>query len=155
MSAEHRSDPAGSHDALLEALDRAGVEGGALPDPAQLPRGLPGRLEGALALLRQLDQVLGGAAAPAGPAASPPPASLGRFEVRRELGRGGFGVVFLAHDPQLRREVALKVPHAEALLHPDLRARFLREARAAAGLDHANVVPVYEAAEAGAVCYIA
>jgi WD40 repeat protein len=83
------------------------------------------------------------------------PGRLGRFQLLRELGRGGCGIVFLALDPVLGRPVALKVPHPEALLHPDLRARFLREAQAAAGLDHPNVVPVYEAGEIGPVCYIA
>jgi serine/threonine protein kinase len=71
------------------------------------------------------------------------------------LGRGGCGVVFLAYDPQLRRQVALKVPRAETLFSPDLRARFQHEARAAAALDHPNLVPVYEAGEEGSVCYIA
>jgi hypothetical protein len=51
--------------------------------------------------------------------------------------------------------VALKVPRAEALVSPEARERFLREARAAAGLDHPNVVPVYEAGEVNSVCYIA
>jgi WD40 repeat protein/serine/threonine protein kinase len=83
------------------------------------------------------------------------PDHLGRFQIRRELGRGGFGVVFLAHDPQLRREVALKVPRPDVLVSPELRERFLREARAAAALDHPNVVPVYEAGAVGFVCYIA
>jgi len=84
-----------------------------------------------------------------------PPRSLGRFQIRRELGRGGFGVVFLAFDPLLSREVALKVPRAEALITPDLSVRFRHEALAAARLDHPNIVPVYEAGEAGPVAYIA
>ena len=83
------------------------------------------------------------------------PARLGRFRLLCELGRGGQGVVFLAFDPALGRQVALKVPRPEALLNPDLRQRFLREAHAAAGLDHPNLVPVYEAGEDGPVCYIA
>jgi len=80
--------------------------------------------------------------------------ALGRFQIVRELGRGGFGVVFLADDPMLGRRVALKVPRLEALADPGLRERFLREARAAASLDHPNVVPVYEAGQVGLVCYI-
>lgn len=80
---------------------------------------------------------------------------LGRFEIRRELGRGSFGIVYLAYDPGLGREVALKIPRADALADPDQRHRFQREARAAAGLDHPNLVPVYEAGEVGPVCYIA
>src|SRR5262249_26515242 len=95
----------------------------------------------------------------------PPPSSassplagairLGRFELRHEVGRGGFGIVFLAWDSWLRREVALKVPRLEAFLIPELRRRFLHEARAAAGLNHPSIVPVYEAGEASGVCYIA
>ena len=89
------------------------------------------------------------------PIAEPMPRRFGRFLVRRELGRGAFGVVSQAYDPHLRREVALKVPRAEALLTPELRARFRHEAMAAAGLDHPNIVPVYEAGEEGPVCFIA
>ena len=59
------------------------------------------------------------------------PRAFGRFRVIKELGRGGFGVVFLAIDPQLNRPVALKLPLAEALLQSEVRQRFLREARAA------------------------
>lgn len=90
------------------------------------------------------------------PAAYPgsPPERFGRFRVVRELGRGGFGVVYLADDPALGRQVALKLPRPEALADPALRERFLREARAAAALDHPNVVPVHEAGAVGPVCYI-
>src|SRR6516225_3614333 len=89
----------------------------------------------------------------------PPPTPtltrLGRFQIRRELGRGAFGVVLLAFDPKLGREVALKIPHPEALAVPEIRARFKREARAAASLDHPNLVPVFEAGEVDHVCYLA
>jgi tRNA A-37 threonylcarbamoyl transferase component Bud32 len=84
-----------------------------------------------------------------------PVGTFGRFHIRRELGRGGFGIVFLADDPRLRRPVALKVPRPDALVNRELRERFLREARATAQLDHPHLVPVYEAGEVGAVCYIA
>lgn len=81
--------------------------------------------------------------------------SVGRFQLRRELGQGGYGIVYLAYDPLLNREVALKIPRANVLISPELRARFQQEARAAAGLDHPNIVPVFEAGEAGPFCYIA
>jgi WD40 repeat protein/serine/threonine protein kinase len=80
---------------------------------------------------------------------------LGRFEVLRELGRGGCGIVFLAFDPALGCRVALKVPRLEALLSGDGRRRLLNEARAAALLDHPNIVAVREVGEAGPLWYIA
>jgi WD40 repeat protein/serine/threonine protein kinase len=82
------------------------------------------------------------------------PSELGPFRVRRVLGRGAFGVVYLAEDTRLGRLVALKVPRPEALVTPLVRHRFLREARVTARLHHTNIVPVFEVGEAGAVCYI-
>ena len=80
---------------------------------------------------------------------------MGRFEVVRELGRGGFGIVFLAFDPLLCREVALKLPAPQVVVTPGLCDRFLREARAAAGLSHPNLVNVYETGAWGVAAYIA
>ena len=85
----------------------------------------------------------------------PCPTHLGRFEIRRLLGRGGFGIVYLAYDPVLCREIALKIPKADALIDAECRARFQREARATAGLDHPHLVPVHEAGQLGPVCYLA
>jgi eukaryotic-like serine/threonine-protein kinase len=82
------------------------------------------------------------------------PLLFGRFEVVREVGRGGFGVVYLVRDPVLDRDVALKVPRPEMLVTAEARQRFTREAHAAAVLDHPNIVPVYEAGELGSVAYI-
>jgi len=90
-----------------------------------------------------------------GGVAATEPRTFGRFQIVRELRRGGFGVVFLAHDPVLRRDVALKVPRPDALLTPDLRRRFLREAQAAARLTHPNLVAVHEVGEVGPICFIA
>ena len=81
--------------------------------------------------------------------------TFGRFELIRELGRGGHGVVFLAFDPTSKRDVAVKIPVPKALDSPDLRKRFLREARTAASLDHPGIVPAFEMGEVGPVCYIA
>lgn len=81
--------------------------------------------------------------------------SVGRFLIEEELGRGGFGVVFRAIDPTIGRQVALKVPRVDVLADPDVRRRFLREAHAAAQLDHPNLVPVFEVGEAAGTCYIA
>lgn len=79
---------------------------------------------------------------------------IGRFVLVAELGRGGYGVVFLAYDPSLDRDVALKLPRPEVLVTPELRRRFLREAQAAARLEHPNLVAVHEIGEDGAVCYL-
>src|SRR5262245_53965324 len=75
----------------------------------------------------------------------PRPTAIGRFVIRRELGRGGHGVVFLAFDPVLKREVALKVPRPEILPSAEMRLRFRRKAEAAARLEHPNLVPLHEA----------
>jgi len=84
-----------------------------------------------------------------------PAGTIGRFQIIRELGRGGLGVVLLAHDPLLSRNVALKLPRPEAIVTPQLRHRFRREGQAAARLTHPNIVPVYEVGEIGPICYIA
>jgi hypothetical protein len=76
---------------------------------------------------------------------------LGGFRVLKELGRGGMGVVFEAEDERLGRRVALKVMRPEAAAHPQGRARFLREARAAAALTHDHVVPIFQVGEDGGV----
>jgi non-specific serine/threonine protein kinase len=72
---------------------------------------------------------------------------LGRYRLDALLGRGGMGVVYLAHDVSLDRPVALKVIAPELAGVASFRERFLREARLAARLDHPNAVPVFEAGE--------
>ena len=71
------------------------------------------------------------------------------------MGKGGCGIVFLAYDPKLERDVALKIPRPEMLLSPEARRRLVREALAAAEFDHPNLVPVYETGEIGPICFIA
>ena len=83
------------------------------------------------------------------------PARIGRFVIKEKLGAGAFGAVYRAHDPQLGREVALKVPHPGALSEPRLVERFLREGRAAAGLHHPHIVPVFDAGQDGPHHYLA
>jgi TPR repeat protein len=72
---------------------------------------------------------------------------LGRYRVFRQLGQGGMGVVFEAEDSRLKRRVALKVMRVEAAACAEGRARFLREAEAAAALDHEHIVPVHDLGE--------
>src|SRR5262249_19417088 len=90
----------------------------------------------------------------AGLPALPVPQELGRFRVQRMLGQGGFGVVYLAEDQRLRRQVALKIPRAETLFTASLRQRFLREAQATARLSHPYVLPVFEPGEVGPFCFL-
>jgi WD40 repeat protein/tRNA A-37 threonylcarbamoyl transferase component Bud32 len=80
---------------------------------------------------------------------------VGRFQVRARLGAGAFGAVYRAYDPQLEREVALKVPHPGTLDTQARVERFLREARAAAQLRHPSIVPVHDAGQDGGHHYIA
>lgn len=113
------------------------------------------RLEADRHIVDQLNRL----SLPPSPSLPLPPSGLpftfGRFRVRRKLGAGGCGVVFLADDPVLGRTIALKVPRPHVLVSQDLQSRFLREAQAAAILSHPNIVPVYEAGTVGWVCYTA
>ena len=68
----------------------------------------------------------------------------GRYRLERILGEGGFGRVYLAFDKELRRQVAVKVPTAKRFKKPKDAEVYLAEARTVAGLDHPNVVPVYD-----------
>lgn len=83
------------------------------------------------------------------------PARFGRFELLRPIAEGGFGIVYLARDPLLGREVALKIPKPSTLFVTTSRSRFLREAKLLAQLRHPSIVTVHEAGEFGQLCYIA
>ena len=88
---------------------------------------------------------------------SPPPsdpiflafqsAVAGRYSIDRELGRGGMGIVYLAHEVHLDRLVAIKLLPPERAVDPMLRERFLREARLAAKLSHPNIIPIHAVEE--------
>ncbi|MEK7469394.1 MAG: protein kinase [Planctomycetota bacterium] len=80
---------------------------------------------------------------------------LGRYELVRELGRGGMGVVYEGFEPGLKRRVAIKTIIAGEGAPEDMVERFVRESRAAAALQHPNIVQVYEVGEADGVKYFA
>ena len=69
---------------------------------------------------------------------------LSQYTIESELGRGGMGIVYRAQDTKLNRTVAIKVLPAKRLEGGDDRVRFLREARAAAQLNHPNIATIYE-----------
>jgi serine/threonine-protein kinase len=76
-------------------------------------------------------------------------ALAGEYSLERELGRGGMGIVYLAREVQLDRLVAIKVLPEALAAQPEVRERFLREARMAASLSHPHIVPIYRVGEAG------
>ncbi|MEP7380847.1 MAG: serine/threonine-protein kinase [Gemmatimonadota bacterium] len=73
----------------------------------------------------------------------------GQYQLEREIGRGGMGIVYLAQDLKLVRPVAIKTLPYHLASDPLIRERFLREARTAAGLAHPNIVPIHRADELG------
>src|SRR5580658_2885794 len=72
------------------------------------------------------------------------PERIGRFRVEKILGQGGFGLVYLAHDDQLQRLVAIKVPHRHRVATAEVAEAHLAEARTVANLDHPHIVPVHD-----------
>ena len=79
---------------------------------------------------------------------------LGHFELIRKIGSGSFGTVWQARDLELDRAVAIKIPH-QVEMSPRETEKFLREARAAAQLQHPNLIPVHEIGRVGCTIYIA
>lgn len=72
------------------------------------------------------------------------PRHIGRYRIEKVLGKGGFGLVYLAHDDQLQRLVAIKVPHPHLVAQISNAEVYLTEARTVASLDHPHIVPVYD-----------
>lgn len=79
---------------------------------------------------------------------------LGKYLLKSQLGRGGMGVVYLATDLRLRRDVALKVLPRETSSNTDAVKRFLREARVAARLNHPNVVAIHDVDQQRGLCFL-
>ena len=75
------------------------------------------------------------------------------YELDREMGRGGMGIVYRARDRRLKRHVAIKILPPELAFRSEIRSRFLREAETAAQLSHPNIVPIYSVDEADGIVY--
>jgi serine/threonine-protein kinase len=75
------------------------------------------------------------------------------YELEREIGRGGMGIVYLARDRRLKRQVAIKLLPPELAFRSEIRTRFLREAETAAQLSHPNIVPIYSVDERDGLVY--
>ena len=101
------------------------LPGRAVPGAAPVPETLPGHTQSGAPEARQ----------------------VGRYLIKERLGRGGMASVFRAHDPGIGRDVAIKFLHATLCEDEEYRGRFLREARAAGGLSHPNIVTVFDVGE--------
>lgn len=75
------------------------------------------------------------------------------YELDKEIGRGGMGIVFKAKDRRLKRAVAVKLLPPELAFRSEIRSRFLREAETAAQLSHPNIVPIYSVDEKGGLVF--
>jgi len=83
------------------------------------------------------------------------PKHIGRYLVEKPLGRGGFGLVYLAYDDQLQRRVAIKVPHPHLVAQADQAQAYLTEARTVANLEHPHIVPVHDVGSTAQFpCYV-
>ncbi len=162
-----RAEP-GADPRLARALEeyRGLLEAGAAPERSAFLARHPDLAEALAECLSGLEFVhavapaVSGAAAEAAAAADAgagmgPCAPLGDFRILREVGRGGMGVVYEAEQLSLGRRVALKVLPFASTLDPRQLQRFHNEARAAAGLHHTNIVPVYAVGSERGVHYYA
>lgn len=135
-----------------ENESRQGLSEGSLPSyaPTTAASTFPARVEATVSMSDE--------AAASPPKILPPKPTeerIGRYRIAHLLGKGGFGQVFLAVDEELHRNVALKVPHAHRVDTGAAVEEYLAEARVLAGLDHPNIVPVFDFGRTeNGLCYI-
>ena len=82
------------------------------------------------------------------------PKTLGRYQLQHKLGEGSMGAVFLARDPQLERDIAIKVPYLSDGNHSKILSRFRAEARAVAAVNHPNICAIHEVSEDQGIPFI-
>jgi serine/threonine-protein kinase len=88
------------------------------------------------------------------PEHGPKPARIGKYVLHEEVGQGACGIVYRAHDPELDRTVAIKIPGRQNLMTQEERLRFRREGRSAAQLHHPGIVEVFDVGEIDGVCFL-
>jgi serine/threonine protein kinase/HEAT repeat protein len=150
--------------ALIQAEYEAAVRAGAATDLDAYARRFPRQVA---QLVQALETADGSRERPgrrsqpstlAGPRTNPadgdPPEQFGRYRIERRLGKGGMGAVYLAHDTQLDRQVAVKIPHFSPEDGSAVLERFYREAKAAATINHPNICPVYDVGEVQGTHYL-
>jgi hypothetical protein len=103
--------------------------------------------------LAALDQLFAPTTHPA-PTTPPCPERIGPYRIVREIGAGGFGVVYLAFDPDVKRSVAIKALHSGRIDQPEALARFQREAHATGRLRHPGIVQLFDYSRAGPPWYL-
>lgn len=136
---------------LLAKLEEASEREGAPGVDAEGPEGEGGEAGGEGEEGGETREVGGGSAADGGASAV---RVLGGCRILGELGKGGTGMVYRAFDPKLGREVAIKVLRPQGTPSQRQLERFLREGRAAAGLSHPGIIPIYDVGIDGGVYYI-
>ncbi len=122
----------------MDETKKVSVTEGSHP-PVEGPGGTSDETKG-LTLTEGWQTPFGG---PGGPSDGDP-SLIGRYRIIHRLGQGGFGRVYLAHDDDLDRPVAVKVPNPERITHSEDVEAFLTEARILAKLDHPHIVPVFD-----------
>jgi tRNA A-37 threonylcarbamoyl transferase component Bud32 len=148
---------AATDEELAAVLDGAldALQAGRAVDVAGLAAKHP-RLAEALAVLARLGRDRTTLPEPPrpGPPPLPLPERIGPYHIERELGAGGFGVVYQAYDAAVKRHVAVKVLHPGRLAQPEAVERFQREAQATARLQHPGIVRLYEYSRQGPPFYL-
>ena len=79
---------------------------------------------------------------------------LGQYRIKKEIGAGGMGVVFLAHDERLERDVAIKVLPANTFSDPAVKRRFRKEALTLSKLNHPNIATIFDFNEENETCFL-
>lgn len=130
----------------------------ATPKPVPLPGGLPPSPKARATVADDANRD-GPLTDPAAPQLRPDRTTLGRYRLEREIGRGSMGAVYLGHDPQIGRALAIKTMRLSREFEghelSEARARFFREAEMAGRLRHPDIVTIFDASEEAGLAYIA